>query len=44
MAPNPSLSTAVRAISVISVSMMVVSDGRSVKRKAPVTLAESSSA
>ena len=44
MAPNPSLSTAARAISVVSVSMMVASSGRSVNRNAPVTLAESSSA
>ena len=44
MAPMPSLSVGARAISVISVSMMVVSSGRMVKRNAPVTLSESRSA
>ena len=43
-AAKPNLSIAVRAINVISVSMMVVSAGRRVKRKAPVTLCESRSA
>ncbi len=44
MAPNPNLSTGARAISVVSVSMMVASSGRSVNRNAPVTLVESSNA